>query len=67
MWGFVFIDSNDDDVKIWYFPVNDESRNIDQYDQLIECISNKGISNCTHFADLWSFEEKKLFLNWFIN
>ena len=56
--GIPVIDSTEDLVRIWYFPVAaepSESSTIteERYSRIISCVGSMGWRACTHLATLW--------------
>ncbi|CAJ1385044.1 unnamed protein product [Effrenium voratum] len=51
-YGFLYLDSTDARVRLYYFEVQSESGG-DKYDDLLKCVSTGGLSACTSMAQKW--------------
>lgn len=58
IFGFNVIDTTNDHVAVYYFPVQqvDDSNNAsyDNYNAILSCIQKKGVSGCYDLATQWS-------------
>lgn len=65
IFGFNVIDTTDDAVAIYYFPIqqiDDSNSNgtYDNYDAILSCIQANGVSGCYDLASKWSFQSLPL-------
>jgi hypothetical protein len=56
--GLPIVDTTNSRFRIYYFPINKFSllhpiQNYDNYDNILDCIQNNGVSKCYHLANLW--------------
>jgi hypothetical protein len=57
--GFEYVDSTGGELQIYYFElerVNTTSRS----DEILNCIEEKGVSECTSLATIWFDSSKKV-------
>lgn len=56
-WGLPIVDTTEGRFRIFYFPISKFSiREMDQYDNynaILDCVTNKGISQCYELATIW--------------
>ena len=51
--GIPVLDTFDGKLNVYYFPIN-ELNSYDNYDKIVSCFQERGISGCYHLATLWS-------------
>jgi hypothetical protein len=51
--GFSIVDSTDGQIKVYYFPVNEKGK-FNNYETILTCIKEKGVSGCYDLATVWS-------------
>jgi hypothetical protein len=56
-WGLPIVDTTEGRFRIYYFPISKfqirEHEQYDNYDAILDCITNKGISQCYELATVW--------------
>ena len=50
--GIPVVDSTGGRVRVLYYPVAD-TRGVDNYDAIHDCFRDRGLSACTHLAEVW--------------
>lgn len=53
--GFAIVDSNDDQFTMYSFMIQ-ENNQYDNYDAILNCIKENGVSGCYDLATVWSSE-----------
>jgi hypothetical protein len=51
--GFTIVDSLDDTVNVYHFPIAHES-DFDNYDTIVNCLKENGVAGCYHLAQKWT-------------
>ena len=53
-YGFPVFDTTDRQFRVYHFLIQDLLRDMDNYDEIYECIDKNGVSNCYHLAEEWT-------------
>ena len=53
-YGFPVFDTTNNEFKVYHFLLKDLMRNIDNYDEIYDCIYKNGVTNCYHLAEDWT-------------
>jgi hypothetical protein len=51
--GIPVVDTTGGTFKVYFFPVN-QAQEFDNYDTILNCINQNGVSGCYHLAEEWS-------------
>jgi hypothetical protein len=51
--GFTVVDTADAEVSVYYFPIAHET-DYNNYDSIINCLKENGLSGCYHLAQKWT-------------
>ncbi len=54
--GFPVVDTTGGSFKVYYFPIA-QFQTFDNYDSILNCVRQSGVSKCYHLATQWAFTE----------
>ena len=53
-YGIPVLDTTEGTFKVFYFPIYDLVKSIDNYDKVLSCFKEKGVSGCYDLAEVWA-------------
>jgi len=54
--GLPILDTRNDWARLYYFELGLKGERTNNFDAIIDCVTTKGFSECTHYAQLWMEE-----------
>ncbi len=54
MFGIPVVDTTGGQFKVYYFPINNLASGLDNFDAVLSCVKQNGVSGCYHLAVDWT-------------